>query len=104
MFGILKRGLGLGGETDFSGLVQQGALILDVRSAEEYREGHIDGSVNIPVQALPTRLASIPKDKTIITCCASGARSATAQRILAAAGFGEVHNGGGWRSLQGRLR
>lgn len=103
MFGLLKKGLGLGGGVDLAGLVRQGARILDVRSPEEYREGHIDGSVNVPVQVLPTRLAALPKDKPIITCCASGARSETARRILAAAGFAEVHNGGGWRSLRSQL-
>lgn len=92
------------GDVDFTGLLKQGARILDVRSPEEYRDGHIEGSLNIPVQILPTRLASLPREKPIITCCASGARSETARRILAAAGFGEVYNGGGWRSLQGRLR
>lgn len=104
MLGLWKRGLGLGGTVDVAGLVRQGARILDVRSPEEFRDGHIDGSLNIPLQVLPAKLASIPKDKPIIVCCASGARSETASRILAAAGFREVHNGGGWRGLQGRLR
>ena len=103
MFGLLKRSFGLGGDIDFAALVEQGAQIVDVRSKEEFRDGHINGALNIPVEGLPTRLAEIRKDKVVITCCASGMRSATAKRILEAGGFGQVHNGGGWRSLKSHL-
>ncbi len=100
MFGLLKSSLGFGEKIDFAELVKQGAQIMDVRTPEEFRDGHIEGSVNVPVQILPTRLSGLRKDRTVITCCASGARSATAKRILEAGGFSQVHNGGGWRSLQ----
>jgi phage shock protein E len=44
------------------------------------------------------------KEKAIITCCASGNRSAQAKNILKANGFSEVHNGGGWSSLQHKIK
>jgi rhodanese-related sulfurtransferase len=59
--------------------------------------------VNIPVQVLPSQTAKIRKDRPVITCCATGIRSATAKRILEAQGFSEVYNGSGWKSLQGRI-
>lgn len=103
MFSFLKKGFGMGVEVDFAALVQQGARIVDVRTQDEFRDGHIDGSVNIPVGSLPGRLAEIKRDRPVITCCASGFRSTTAKRILEAAGFPQVYNGGGWRGLQGQL-
>jgi rhodanese-related sulfurtransferase len=49
------------------------------------------------------RLNKLKKDNPIITCCASGMRSASAKSILKSNGFTEVHNGGGWSSLQNKL-
>ena len=104
MFDLLKKALGFGTDADLSALLKEGAQIVDVRTREEFRDGHISGSVNIPVQSLAGRLGDIRKDKPVITCCASGMRSATAKRILEAGGFHRVHNGGGWRSLKNRLQ
>lgn len=88
---------------NYKELVQQGAIILDVRSPSEYSGGHIKGSKNIPVQNLESRLKEIPANKVIITCCASGMRSASARSILLDKGYKEVYNGGGWSSLQSKL-
>lgn len=104
MFDFLKQAFGRAPAVDYAALLARGALLLDVRGPDEFLGGHIEGARNIPLQTLPTRLSGLGKDLPIITCCASGARSATAKRILEAAGFPEVHNGGGWRSLQARLR
>lgn len=87
-------------KTNFSALVNEGAQIIDVRTREEYQSGHIKGSVNIPLQSLSHNLAKIKKNKPVITCCASGMRSASAKGILKSNGFAEVYNGGGWMSLQ----
>ena len=103
MFDALKKSLGLGPGVDFSELLKNGAQIVDVRTREEYGGGHIRGSVNIPLQSLANNLASIRKDRPVITCCASGMRSASAKRILESHGFSQVHNGGGWSSLKGKL-
>lgn len=93
----------MGPKADFAELVRNGATILDVRSHSEFQGGHIRGSVNIPLPELQNNLSKIKKDKPVITCCASGMRSAAAKNVLKAGGFSEVYNGGGWMSLQSTL-
>ena len=84
MFEAIKYLLG-SEKTDYAKLIKEGALILDVRSTGEYAGGHIRGSVNIPVNNLESNLHKLQdKNKPIITCCASGARSASANSILKA--------------------
>lgn len=104
MINTIKNLLGFGPKVDYAELVKQGAIILDVRSKGEYQGGHIKGSINIPVDALNNNLSKLKKDNPIITCCASGMRSASAKSILKSNGFTEVHNGGGWSSLQNKIR
>lgn len=103
MLNILKNILGLGEQPDYSELLKDGGIILDVRTKKEFAGGHIKGSKNIPLNALPSNLNKIKKDKTVITCCASGMRSASAKNFLESNGFTNVHNGGGWRGLQNKL-
>ena len=88
---------------DYKQLVKEGAVIVDVRTPAEYQGGHIKGSINVPLQSLQGSLGKIPKNKTVITCCASGMRSASAKSVLKSAGYAEVHNGGGWMSLKGKI-
>ena len=104
MITILKKILGIGPKTDFAELVKQGAMILDVRTKNEYATGHIQGAVNIPVEQLSNSLGKLKdKKKVIITCCASGMRSASAKGILTSNGFANVYNGGGWQGLERKL-
>lgn len=91
-------------KTDYAQLIKEGAIILDVRSKAEYACGHIKGSINISVDQLTSNLHKLKdKNKPVITCCASGIRSASAKSILQSNGFTEVHNGGGWSNLQGKI-
>lgn len=93
-----------GSKLDVKDLMDQGAVIIDVRSAAEYASGHIQGSKNIPLNTISGKVAKFKKlDKPVILCCASGNRSGQATRILQAEGV-DAHNGGGWRSLNGQLR
>ena len=104
MISTLKKLFGFGPATDYAELVKQGAIILDVRSKGEYASGHIKGSINIPVEQLSKNLNKLKdKNQHIITCCASGMRSASAKGILTANGFSTVHNGGAWQSLNRKL-
>ena len=104
MLEAIKNIFGLGTKTDYSELVKQGAIILDVRSKDEFSGGHIKNSINIPVNQLNNNLSKLKnKDKCIICCCASGMRSGTAKRILESKGYKAVFNGGGWNSLQNKL-
>jgi phage shock protein E len=91
-----------GKKINFAALLKQGAIIIDVRSPQEFAAGHIDGSLNIPLNEINN--ASLPKkDSIIITCCASGMRSAMAKNILKTNQYTQVYNGGGWASLQKKL-
>ena len=79
------------------------AIILDVRTPGEYQQGAIPGSKNIPLQNLNSKVSEIKKlKKPVITCCASGMRSASAAAILNSNGI-EAMNGGGWFSLSKKL-
>ena len=102
MFDSIKKLFG-GTTTNYAEMIAQGAQIIDVRSVGEYQGGHIKGSVNIPLDQLSKQLSKIKKDKPVITCCASGMRSASAKSILQANGYTEVYNGGGWSSLQSKM-
>lgn len=93
----------MGSKVDLKELVKNGAQIIDVRSKGEFQGGHIKGSVNIPLDSLTQNLSKLKKDKPIITCCASGMRSASAKSILKSKGFTDVHNGGGWSGLQYKI-
>ncbi|WP_124641644.1 MULTISPECIES: rhodanese-like domain-containing protein [Amniculibacterium] len=103
MFGFFKKLLGLQ-SVDFVELKRNGAIIIDVRSKVEFAGGHIKGSLNIPLNTLSQNLNILKdKNKTIITCCASGMRSATAKGILKSNGYTQVFNGGGWHSLNNKI-
>ena len=104
MLDTLKKLLGFGPKVDYNELVKQGAVILDVRSKGEYASGHIKGSMNIAVDQLQSNLQKLKdKEQAIITCCASGMRSASAKSILKSNGFKNVYNGGGWASLRNKI-
>lgn len=104
MINALKKLFGFGPEVNYAELVKNGATILDVRSKGEFAGGHIKGSMNISVDVLRNNLSKLKdKNKPIITCCASGMRSATAKSILQSNGYTQVYNGGGWNSLQNKL-
>lgn len=101
MIETIKRLLGITPKVDLGELIRNGATILDVRTKGEYSEGHIRGSVNISVDRLAQNIGKLKgKNNPIITCCASGMRSASAKGILRSNGFTNVHNGGSWMSLK----
>jgi phage shock protein E len=103
MLDTIKNIFGLE-KTDYAELKNKGAIILDVRSKSEYDAGHIRGSVNISVDQLVNNLGKLKdKNKPIITCCASGARSGAAKNLLKSLGYTEVYNGGPWDSLQNKI-
>lgn len=83
--------------------VSKGAVIIDVRSQEEYSSGHILNSQNIPLPKLSSRIEEIKKlNKPVIACCRSGMRSAQATSLLLQNGI-ETLNGGGWERLRNKL-
>ena len=86
-------------------MMNSGGIIIDVRSEAEFYTGHIENSLNIPLGDLTSKLDYLnDKDQAIITCCASGMRSAGAKKILSAKGYTNVVNGGGWSNLESKLK
>lgn len=82
---------------------KKGAIIIDVRSYDEYRSGHVIGSKNIPLQTLQHEISTIKSwNKPIVACCQSGIRSAQATSLLTKNGI-DCINGGGWSSLNKKL-
>lgn len=69
-------------------------LLIDVRTPQEFADGHIPGAVNIPVDALASRLAEVPQGQPVVVYCRSGNRSATASQILAGAGYTSIYDMG----------
>jgi rhodanese-related sulfurtransferase len=104
MINTIKKILGIGKKVNYTQLLQEGAIIIDVRSKGEFEGGHIKGALNIPLDQLRNNFSKLKdKNKPIITCCASGMRSASAKSILISGGYTSVFNGGGWNSLQNKL-
>ena len=80
----------------------EGAILLDVRTTEEYREYHIDGSINIPLQSIDDAEMQLPdKNQRIYVHCLSGVRSANAARFLKKSGYSDVIDIGGISSYLG---
>jgi phage shock protein E len=97
MIQLLKNLLGMGPRVDLAEMIAKGATVIDVRSRGEYSAGHAKGSVNIPLDQLPGYVKKLKnKQAPIITCCASGMRSASAKAFLKAQGYCNVHNAGPW--------
>ena len=81
-----------------------GAILVDVRTPQEYREGHVPGSKNIPLQQLD-KISSVTdnKDAPMFVYCHSGARSRQATAILLHMGYANVNNIGGIAAYQGKV-
>ncbi len=99
MLEFIKKIFAKSPKTDFTALIEEGALIVDVRSRSEYAGGHLKNSLNIPLNELPNQLKKLKPERTIITCCASGMRSSSAKNLLQSKGF-KAYNGGSWAILK----
>ena len=77
-------------------LLDEGAILIDVRSSGEYASGNNPKSINIPLDVLNKEADKLDKTKTILLCCASGTRSGIAVGILKKNGFKNVINAGPW--------
>jgi len=84
---------------DLKNIIENGALILDVRTSEEFLEGHIEGALNVPLDEIGKAMGWLQKDVPTVVVCASGMRSGQAVMVLKANGFEKVYNGGAWDSL-----
>lgn len=73
-------------------MLQNGAVIIDVREKYEYDSGHVPGAGHIPVNTVYARREELPKDKDLLLICAVGQRSALAAEMAAAAGLTRLFN------------
>ena len=95
---MLMRHLGQARPEAVRAYLLKGARVIDVRTEEEFRAGHLDGTINIPLSDLTARIAAEApdKDQPLLLHCASGARSGAARRMLAGLGYRNVLNLGSY--------
>lgn len=92
-------------QTDWAQLFnERKALLVDVRSPQEFKGGHAPGAVNIPLQMLDSQWKKLQGKEPVVLCCASGARSGMAKRMLQGKGMKEVYNIGPWHKANRYLR
>lgn len=96
--GFLSRLFKLPNKGELKEKIDKGALLLDVRTWEEFDGGYAKGSVHIPLSSLPDQFKTLQKSSPVIVVCESGVRSAQAVRFLISRGY-EAYNGGSWRSF-----
>ena len=96
-----QRAGALVGTLQATRLINDGAVVLDVRAPNEYSGGHLNGSRNIPVAELERRVAELPAGKPVVVLCDGGNRAARAASALRKAGRSDVYclEGGlaGWK-------
>lgn len=88
-----------GGNENTATLIKEGAFLVDVRTPAEFAGGHVQKSVNIPLDQVANQLAKFKGKNHIIVFCQSGNRSGQAKSILERNGFTNVTNGGTWREI-----
>jgi phage shock protein E len=96
---FLQKLFGSEPAADLKALISNGAFLVDVRTAEEFRSGSVKGAVNIPLASLGNELDKFRNKQNIIVFCRSGARSGQAKAFLQQHGFTHVVNGGAWDSV-----
>ncbi len=97
--GIFSNLFGGGTTINLQSVIDEGAYLVDVRNPGEFAEGHVKGSVNIPLDRIQNELAKFKNKKNIIVFCRSGNRSSQAKSILEANGVKNVTNGGTWQQV-----
>jgi len=98
--GFLSSLFGQGtSKEEIKSMIAAGAVIIDVRSSQEFQGGHVAGSKNIPLQTIGNKAQEIKKlGKPLVLCCASGMRSGQAEKMLQSKGI-NCKNAGGWKTV-----
>lgn len=79
--------------------INNGAMLVDVRSQSEFASGSAKGAINIPLETIQNHLAKFKNKNHIVVFCRSGNRSGQAKSILNQLGFHNVTNGGTWNNV-----
>ena len=94
--GFLSIFFGGQSTSNLKSIIDEGAYLVDVRTPSEFADGHVKGSVNIPLDTIANNLQKFSNKKNIIVFCRSGNRSGQAKVILENNGIKNVTNGGAW--------
>jgi len=80
--------------SDASAMIQSSSnlLVVDVRTPQEYAQGHLKAATNIPLSDLPLRIGGLDRNRSILVYCQTGVRSAQAATMLVNAGFTQVYD------------
>ncbi len=98
--GFFQKLFGLGPKVDLADIINnQKALIVDVRTPGEFKQGHVKGSINIPLNTIAQADKKLKGKEPIVLCCASGMRSGNATSQLKSKGYSQVFNGGSWNKV-----
>jgi phage shock protein E len=81
-------------------LIKEAAFLVDVRTEDEFAEGHVNESTNIPLDQVASQLEKFKEKEQIVVFCRSGNRSGQAKMILEQNGFKNVINGGTWQDVK----
>jgi rhodanese-related sulfurtransferase len=100
---ILSALFGHKDNAQLSAAIKEGALLVDVRTPEEFSAGSVTDAINVPLDAVANQLAKFQGSKNIVVFCRSGNRSSRAKSILEQNGFRNVINGGTWQNVQSTL-
>lgn len=97
--GIFNNIFGGNPNDNLAKLVNEGAFLVDVRTPEEFAEGNVKESINIPLDQVAVNLDKFKGKESIVVFCRSGNRSGQAKNILEQNGFTNVTNGGTWQDI-----
>jgi hypothetical protein len=97
--GFLSNLFGGQSTSNLKAIIDEGAYLVDVRTPSEFAEGHVKGSVNIPLDTIANNLQKFANKKNVIVFCRSGNRSGQAKVILENNGVKNVTNGGTWQDV-----
>ncbi|MCU0445588.1 MAG: rhodanese-like domain-containing protein [Microscillaceae bacterium] len=102
MFNMFKTLFGNSDMSEIKNLIAENqAVVIDVRTPQEFAGGHPQGAKNIPLDKLANNLNTIKNfKKVVVVCCASGMRSASAKALLQKSGIEEVYDAGSWVNLK----
>ena len=89
-------------KVDVHALLRDGAVVVDVRTRDEFGEGHAPGAINVPLDGMLHDMHKIPKGATLVVCCTTGRRSGIAVDILNAHGR-VAYNAGSWSTVRNML-
>lgn len=96
---LLKQLFGGSPAVNLESIIKDGAFLADVRTPAEFANGHVKGSVNIPLDQVASSISRFEGKRSIIVFCQSGGRSGIAKSILETKGFTNVINGGTWKNV-----